>query len=216
MTHSLFGEYLDIHSGGIDLKFPHHTNEIAQCEAYSCRICPGGEQGDGRGTDSEDGSRPWVKHWIHTGHLHIEGRKMSKSLKNFITVREYLNAHPGGGEEAAEDFRMFCLMHKYSARWVSTSHGGQFSTPPPPSKPPCSLNLRCCPCHHQNPTRPNRLSWGAVQEILWSVHFFSVSRLWVGAIQSSGREHGDYLLSPRLLGSKVWTLDCSSSNPGNG
>ncbi|CAM9588774.1 unnamed protein product, partial [Scytosiphon promiscuus] len=89
MTHALFGPNLDIHSGGVDLKFPHHTNEIAQ--------------------------KPWVRHWIHTGHLNIEGLKMSKSLKNFVTVREYLDGHSAGPEAAAEDFRMFCLMHKYSS-----------------------------------------------------------------------------------------------------
>lgn len=62
MTHSYFGNTLDLHSGGVDLKFPHHTNEIAQCEAHNC-------------------SSGWVRFWLHTGHLYIEGRKMSKSLK---------------------------------------------------------------------------------------------------------------------------------------
>ncbi len=114
MSHTLFGDTLDIHSGGIDLKFPHHTNEMAQSEAYSaalsedggCAICPPPTE--------------WCKHWIHTGHLHIEGRKMSKSLKNFITVREMLNKgedqHDGGPCEpglAADTFRIFCLQHKY-------------------------------------------------------------------------------------------------------
>ena len=73
LTHTLFGNNVDIHSGGIDLLFPHHTNEIAQCEAHN-------------GT-------PWVKYWIHVGHLYIDGRKMSKSLKNFITIREFLFSH---------------------------------------------------------------------------------------------------------------------------
>ena len=57
--------------GGKDLAFPHHCNEMAQCEAF--RGAPGGG---------------WVPLWLHTGHVHITGRKMSKSLKNFITVRE--------------------------------------------------------------------------------------------------------------------------------
>mmetsp|Transcript_12874 Transcript_12874/g.21399 ORF Transcript_12874/g.21399 Transcript_12874/m.21399 type:complete len:503 (+) Transcript_12874:22-1530(+) len=96
MTHSLFGDTIDIHSGGIDLKFPHHTNEIAQCESHNC-----------------SDHNAWVKIWLHMGHLHIEGRKMSKSLKNFITVREYfdqqLTNHPG------DDFRLYCLQHKYHA-----------------------------------------------------------------------------------------------------
>ncbi|KIK09833.1 hypothetical protein K443DRAFT_671150 [Laccaria amethystina LaAM-08-1] len=71
MASAIFGENLDIHSGGIDLAFPHHDNEMAQAEAYhNCS--------------------PWVNYFLHTGHLHIEGLKMSKSLKNFITIDEIL------------------------------------------------------------------------------------------------------------------------------
>lgn len=65
-------EILDIHSGGIDLCFPHHDNELAQSEAYF-------------------NSKQWVNYFMHNGHLHIQGQKMSKSLKNFITVEEALN-----------------------------------------------------------------------------------------------------------------------------
>jgi cysteinyl-tRNA synthetase len=94
ITHSYFGSKMDIHSGGIDLQFPHHTNEIAQCAAHSCSA-----------------PSDWVKFWIHTGHLYIEGRKMSKSLKNFISIKDYLSgdysSHP------AIDFRIFCLQNKY-------------------------------------------------------------------------------------------------------
>ena len=94
ITHSYFGPKLDIHSGGIDLQFPHHTNEIAQCASHNCT--PPSE---------------WVKFWIHTGHLYIEGRKMSKSLKNFISIKDYMqgnySTHP------ATDFRIFCLQNKY-------------------------------------------------------------------------------------------------------
>ena len=64
---------LDIHSGGVDLRFPHHDNEIAQSEAYY----------------NEDS---WIKHFWHVGHLHIAGKKMSKSLKNFTTIKEILAA----------------------------------------------------------------------------------------------------------------------------
>jgi cysteinyl-tRNA synthetase len=67
----ILGERVDIHSGGEDLKFPHHDNELAQSEA-----CFGCNQ--------------WVNYFTHTGHLHIEGLKMSKSLKNFITIRQAL------------------------------------------------------------------------------------------------------------------------------
>jgi cysteinyl-tRNA synthetase len=59
---------IDIHTGGVDLKFPHHDNEVAQSEAYY-------------------GCDAWVNNFWHTGHLHIAGRKMSKSLKNFITIK---------------------------------------------------------------------------------------------------------------------------------
>lgn len=118
MTHSLFGPEVDLHSGGVDLKFPHHTNEIAQCEAHGCggAFASASESGGVGGTSSGGGGKkPWVRHWIHTGALNIEGLKMSKSLKNFVTVGEYLEDHPAGREAAAEDFRMFCLMHKYSS-----------------------------------------------------------------------------------------------------
>ena len=68
------GEHMDIHSGGIDLAFPHHDNELAQSEAYfECK--------------------QWVNYFLHTGHLHIEGQKMSKSLKNFITIEDALMEH---------------------------------------------------------------------------------------------------------------------------
>ena len=78
----ILGENLDIHSGGEDLKFPHHDNELAQSEA-----CLGACIGGG-GSDEE--CHQWVNYFTHTGHLHIEGLKMSKSLKNFITIREAL------------------------------------------------------------------------------------------------------------------------------
>lgn len=71
MASALLGSNIDIHSGGIDLAFPHHDNELAQSEAYF--DCP-----------------QWVNYFFHAGHLHIEGQKMSKSLKNFITIKEIL------------------------------------------------------------------------------------------------------------------------------
>jgi cysteinyl-tRNA synthetase len=70
MSTSLLGEYFDIHGGGMDLKFPHHENEIAQ----SCAAC-----------DS-----PFVHIWMHNGFVNIDNEKMSKSLGNFFTVREVL------------------------------------------------------------------------------------------------------------------------------
>lgn len=77
MTRSLFGGGLDIHSGGVDLMFPHHCNEIAQADGWM-------------GTEACDHGYEWVRIWLHTGHLHIQGAKMSKSMKNFITVRDML------------------------------------------------------------------------------------------------------------------------------
>lgn len=58
-------------------------------------------------------NHPWVNHWIHTGHIHIAGRKMSKSLKNFISIRDYLQK--GITPHPADDFRLFCLQNKYDS-----------------------------------------------------------------------------------------------------
>lgn len=93
MTHHVLGDTLDIHSGGIDLRFPHHNNEIAQCEAHNC---VGGHP-----------HREWCKHFVHFGHLYIQGLKMSKSLKNFISIKDFLQDH------TADQFRLFCLQFKY-------------------------------------------------------------------------------------------------------
>jgi cysteinyl-tRNA synthetase len=71
ITESIFGPVYDIHGGAKDLIFPHHESEIAQMEAIS-------------------GKKPMVKFWVHTGHLNVENIKMSKSLKNFVTVEEAL------------------------------------------------------------------------------------------------------------------------------
>ena len=70
MAVALLGDYFDIHGGGMDLKFPHHENEIAQ----SCAAC---------GT-------PFVHVWMHNGFVRVNDEKMSKSLGNFFTVREVL------------------------------------------------------------------------------------------------------------------------------
>jgi cysteinyl-tRNA synthetase len=83
MASEALGSVMDIHSGGIDLAFPHHDNELAQSEAYWLS------------SDKHDcashGGHEWVKYFIHMGHLSIAGSKMSKSLKNFTTVREALS-----------------------------------------------------------------------------------------------------------------------------
>lgn len=92
MINALFGSELDIHGGGIDLLFPHHENELAQCCAYLER-------------------QDWCRYWLHIGHLSIQGRKMSKSLKNFITIQEMLSEQ----HMSATEFRMFCLLHHYQS-----------------------------------------------------------------------------------------------------
>ena len=80
MASDVLGEQFDIHSGGIDLAFPHHDNELAQSEAYWCKQDPDGKIKD----------KQWVNYFLHMGHLSIQGSKMSKSLKNFTTIREAL------------------------------------------------------------------------------------------------------------------------------
>ncbi len=70
MALNLLGERLDIHTGGVDLIFPHHENEIAQSEGAI--------------------GHPWVGHWVHGEFLMVEGEKMSKSLGNFYTLRDLL------------------------------------------------------------------------------------------------------------------------------
>ena len=75
MASERLGRKMDIHSGGIDLAFPHHDNELAQSEAF----WEGGSQSQ------------WVNYFLHMGHLSIQGSKMSKSLKNFTTIREALH-----------------------------------------------------------------------------------------------------------------------------
>ncbi|KAM6522091.1 cysteinyl-tRNA synthetase [Fusarium falciforme] len=84
MASDVLGAQMDIHSGGIDLAFPHHDNELAQSEAYFC------EHGKGEHT--------WVNYFLHMGHLSISGSKMSKSLKNFQTIQDALatNYSPRG------------------------------------------------------------------------------------------------------------------------
>ena len=116
-----------VHAGGIDLKFPHHTNEIAQSEAYL-------------------GEGEWIPHWVHTGHLHIDGLKMSKSLKNFVSIEDFLAGRvavansneeeitpaiedendavvqnfKGALESPSDDFRLWCLGLSGSYRGPAT------------------------------------------------------------------------------------------------
>jgi cysteinyl-tRNA synthetase len=70
MAMKYLGETIDIHSGGVDLAFPHHENEIAQSEAAT--------------------GKPFVRYWLHAEHLLVDSQKMSKSLGNFYTLRDLL------------------------------------------------------------------------------------------------------------------------------
>ena len=87
MSMDALGETFDIHGGGSDLKFPHHENEIAQSECVT--------------------GKEFAKVWMHTGSLRIDEQKMSKSLKNFITIKEALN------ESSSEVLRFFLISSHY-------------------------------------------------------------------------------------------------------
>ena len=89
------GEYLDLHCGGVDNAFPHHTNEIAQSESYL--------------------GHPWCPHWCHVAHLNTDHGKMSKSKGEFLTVSLL--------EEKGYDplaYRFFCLQSHYRKSLVFT------------------------------------------------------------------------------------------------
>ncbi|HTX61009.1 MAG TPA: cysteine--tRNA ligase [Methanobacterium sp.] len=88
ITEEYLGARYDIHGGGLDLIFPHHEAEIAQMESVS-------------------GEKPMVRYWMHTGFLNVDGEKMSKSLGNFITIRDLLQEYP------PEVFRFFVLSTHY-------------------------------------------------------------------------------------------------------
>lgn len=84
-----FGDEIDFHSGGKDLIFPHHHNELVQCCAYF-------------------NTPSWSSFWLHSGHLHLKNDvKMSKSLFNTISIREFLKSYN------SNQFRLFCLLSPY-------------------------------------------------------------------------------------------------------
>ena len=89
------GEYLDLHCGGVDNAFPHHTNEIAQSESYL--------------------GHTWCPHWCHVAHLNTEGGKMAKSKGEFLTVS--LLEQKGYDPLA---YRFFCLQSHYRKSLVFT------------------------------------------------------------------------------------------------
>ena len=87
MIRTHLGDSIDLHGGGVDLTFPHHENEIAQCEAAT--------------------GKPYVKYWLHNGFLEMGGQKMSKSLGNILRAKDAL------GEFRAEVLRYFFLSANY-------------------------------------------------------------------------------------------------------
>ncbi|MGC2223505.1 MAG: cysteine--tRNA ligase [Methylocella sp.] len=95
MSWKHLGETFDIHGGGIDLLFPHHENEMAQsCSAFGHDIM--------------------ANVWMHNGHLQVESEKMSKSLGNFVTIRELLTTDKFGGKSwTGEVLRLAILRTHY-------------------------------------------------------------------------------------------------------
>ncbi|MEX0900575.1 MAG: cysteine--tRNA ligase [Gammaproteobacteria bacterium] len=87
MATECLGDTFDIHGGGVDLKFPHHENEIAQSEGA---------------TDA-----PFATTWMHNGFVNVDNEKMSKSLGNFFTIRDVLKRYRG------EEIRAFILLSHY-------------------------------------------------------------------------------------------------------
>ena len=73
MARQYLGNTIDLHAGGVDLKFPHHENEIAQSESYT--------------------GKQFARYWMHNGMLQLSGEKMSKSLGNLITIDDFLKQH---------------------------------------------------------------------------------------------------------------------------
>jgi cysteinyl-tRNA synthetase len=103
MASDVLGDNFDVHSGGEDLRFPHHDNELAQSEACS-------------------GNKQWVNYFWHAGHLHIAGLKMSKSLKNFFTIREILEMN------SPRQVRLLFLLQLWDAKMQYSDQGLEEAT----------------------------------------------------------------------------------------
>lgn len=92
MSISTLGEQIDIHGGGIDLKFPHHEAEITQSEGATGKI-------------------PFAKYWLHTGEVRNQGEKMSKSKRNLVMVSDLLKKY------SSNAIRWLLLSHHWSKSW---------------------------------------------------------------------------------------------------
>ena len=89
-----FGAQIDIHMGGVDNIFPHHQNEVAQTEAYT--------------------GKTFANYWMHSGHLLVENKKMSKSANNFYTLRDIFDKYPNVSKtKIARAFRLMNLATRY-------------------------------------------------------------------------------------------------------
>jgi len=102
MSMKLLGASFDLHLGGEDLIFPHHEDEIAQSEGARVQA-PG---------------QPFVKHWLHIAHLLVEGKKMSKSLGNFFTIRDLI-----GKGYTGREIRFLLLKGHYRETFNFTMEG---------------------------------------------------------------------------------------------
>jgi cysteinyl-tRNA synthetase len=98
ISEKYFGQQYDLHGGGLDLIFPHHEAEIAQMESL-------------------EGRHPMVRHWVHTGFLTVGGEKMSKSLGNFLTIRDALETWD------KDVLRFFILLSHYRSPLQATDDG---------------------------------------------------------------------------------------------
>ncbi|MEQ8295431.1 MAG: cysteine--tRNA ligase [Nitratireductor sp.] len=131
MSAAYLGEVFDIHGGGLDLIFPHHENEIAQSRCAH-------------------GTQAMARYWMHNGFLQVEGRKMSKSEGNFVTIHDLLHTEKFGGRKwPGAVLRLAMLMTHYRepidfsvrrleeaesllAKWrrrVADAHGGEVDLP---------------------------------------------------------------------------------------
>jgi cysteinyl-tRNA synthetase len=104
MSMKLLGTSFDLHLGGEDLMFPHHEDEIAQSE----------------GADLQPTGQRFVKYWLHGAHLLVEGKKMSKSLGNFFTLRDLL-----GKGFTGREIRFLLLQAHYRETYNFTLSGLQ-------------------------------------------------------------------------------------------
>jgi len=123
MAMKYLGDTLDIHTGGIDLAFPHHENEIAQSEAAT--------------------GKPFARYWLHAEHLLVEGEKMSKSLGNFYTLR---GLFAKGYKPSALRFALASVPYRkqlnFTFRWLAAGDelrraAAEFRGPPEARKIPC-------------------------------------------------------------------------------